>query len=913
MPPVSDSDDPDPKAATATTDQNPQGNQEIHRLRQQDAIPIERRGLRHRFMPTAERQQRLNDDSQVYLKVARLYLLHRTINRRPGGRPGMRYVERHMSADGTIFPPRPEFFFRVGRPDPYSNTDTPEEQARKAAAFKAKWKKSSRSTSSPVEIWKTTMENQMQRKITPRFPVARATRVRRARQVSNGPMVRRGTPSRAVSRAFPVKTSPEKSKYAMPVNPFTREPVNSAVPVKASPEKPVNNALPYMGTAQPPPNNTLPYIAYMQTHQLPMPPQEPRDRSSRMVLPGDEPIVEPLQVDEPPRYTARRTLDGHVNRAIPVRASPEGPVNNTLPPEGGLQTRVPPLRRRPGNRQMRVPPLEPEPLSESPQMRVPSEERLHGNQQLPVPPEEPHGNHQPRVPLEERLYEDPQMRVRSEERLYGDPQLRVRSEERLNGYHRMREPLEERQNGNSQTRLPLEERLYQNRRLRELEDEERLHRDQQLRELEDEARLHSNPRMGVPPERTVTGAPQERVNNPRPWANMGTRMPAERGVAETLQDTGNGVERGVEYEWYQRPQMMEAGPRGVSGLPLPADWDFPESSEALRRIDHYMDVHMFVTSPEYWDYVRSQVIRPSGERLDGSLDAFLPPELRVPEPPRHMSRPPQYEQYGGPPRTLYPELRLDETFEQYMDREILERHRNRETLEQSMDRYGLYGQYGSGVQTTMTPEFRLDEIFEQNLDRYRQYRQYGSGVQTTVPPVSRVHEPRPTAPFVSPERPVNPTRQQPVNSFREYDRYGTLQMSASPERPVNSIRQQPANRVEQHDRYGTPQTSASPERPVNSIRQQPANRAEQHDRYGTPQTSASPERPVNPAHQQPFRQYDRYGTPQTSASPERPINPTRQQPVNRVGQYDRYGTPQTSASPERPVNSIRLQPECRPQ
>ncbi|KAK5487316.1 hypothetical protein LTR55_004687 [Exophiala xenobiotica] len=803
MPPVSDSDDPDPKAATATTDQNTQGNQEIDRLRQQDAIPIERRGLRHRFMPTAERQQRLNDDSQVYLKVARLYLLHRTINRRPRDRPGMRYVERHVSADGTIFPPRPEFFFRVGRPDPYSNTDTPEEQARKAAAFKAKWKKSSRSTSSPVEIWKTTMENQMQRKITPRFPVARATRVRRARQVSNGPMVRRGTPSRAVSRAFPVKTSPEKSEYAMPANPFTREPVNSAVPVKASPEKPVNNALPYMGTAQPPPNNTLPYIAYMQTHQLPMPPQEPLDRSSRMVLPGDEPIVEPLQVDEPPRYTARRTLEGHVNRAIPVRASPEGPVNNTLPPEGSLQTRVPPLRRRQGNRQMRVPPLEPEPLYENPQMRVPSEERLHGNQQLPVPPEEPHGTHQPRVPLEERLCEDPQLRVRSEER----------------------------QNGNSQTRLPLEERLYQNRRLRELEDEERLRRDQQLRELEDEARLYSNPRMGVPPERTVTGAPQERVNNPRPWANMGTRVPAECGVDETLQDTGNGVERGVEYEWYRRPQMMEPGPRGVSGLPLPADWDFPESSEALRRVDHYVDVHMFVTSPEYWDYVRSQVIRPSGERLDGSLDAFLPPELRVPEPPRHMNHPGRYEQYGGPPRTLYPERRLDEILEQYMDREILEQHRNRETLEQNMDRYGLYGQYESGVQTTLPPEYRLDETLDQYMDRYRQYRQYGSGVQTTVPPVSRVHEPRPNAPFVPRERPVNPTRQQPVNPTRQ--------------QPVSSFRQ--------YDRYGTPQTSASPEQPVNSIRQQPENRVEQHDRYGTPQTSASPERPVNPARQQPFR------------------------------------------------------------
>ncbi|KAK5451892.1 hypothetical protein LTS15_007615 [Exophiala xenobiotica] len=856
MPPVSDSDDPDLEAAIATTEQNTQGNQEIHRLRQQDAIPIERRGLRHRFMRTAERQQRLNDDSQEYLKVARLHLLHRTIDRRPGDRRGIRYVESHMSADGTIFPPRPDFFFRVGRPDPYSNSDTPKEQARKAAAFKAKWKKSSRSTSSPVEIWKTTMEDQMQRKITPRFPVARATRVRRARQVSlNGAMIRRGTPPRAVSGAFPVKTTPEKSvDNAMPVNTFTQELVNSAVLVKASPAKPVNNALPYMGTAQPPPNNTLPYIAYMQTHQLPMPPQEPLDRSPQMVLPGDRPIVEPSRVDEPPRYTARGTLEGHVNRAMPDRISPERPVNNTLPPMGGPQTRVPPLRRRNGNCQM-----QPEPLYGNPQMRVPSEERLNGNQQL-------------RVPREERLYGAPQTRVPLEERLYGDHQLR----------------------------LPLEERLYRNYRMRELE--ERLYGDHQLR-VPLEERLYSNPRMGVPLEQMVNGTPQERVNNPPPWPNMGTRMPAEWRVNEPLQDTGNGAERGVQYERYRRPEMREPGRRrriGVSGLPLPANWDLPEPSESMRRLDHYTDVYTFVTSPEYWDYARSQVFRPSGERPDESLEAFLPPEFRVPEPPRHMNTPGQYEQYGGPPRTLYPEWRLDETFEQYMDREflepgnreilelhrnreILEQHRNREALEQHMDRYGLYGQYGSGVQTTVPPEYRLDETFEQNMDRFRLYGQHGSGVQTTVPSESRFHDPRPTTPFVAPERPVRGNFQQPVNSFRQYDRYGTPPTSASPERPVSPTRQQPVNKVEHYDRYGTPQMSASPERPVNPTRQQPANRV---------------------------RQYDRYGTPQTSASLERPVNPTRQQPANRVRQYDRYGTPQTSASLERPVNPTRQQPGC---
>jgi hypothetical protein len=44
------------------------------------------------------------------------------------------------------------------------------------------------------------------------------------------------------------------------------------------------------------------------------------------------------------------------------------------------------------------------------------------------------------------------------------------------------------------------------------------------------------------------------------------------------------------------------------------------------------------------------------------------------------------------------------------------------------------------------------------MDRVRLYRQYESGVQTTVPSESRLHEPRPTAPFVAPERLVNPTR-----------------------------------------------------------------------------------------------------------------------------------------------------------
>ncbi|KAI1610119.1 hypothetical protein EDD36DRAFT_64615 [Exophiala viscosa] len=89
-----------------------------HRVRQQFGVPITRQINDLSQLESIE-SDLPNPKSKHYLKRARIILLRRRYLGRPEALPRLLYVERHTSNCGTIFPPRPEFFYEVGAPDPH--------------------------------------------------------------------------------------------------------------------------------------------------------------------------------------------------------------------------------------------------------------------------------------------------------------------------------------------------------------------------------------------------------------------------------------------------------------------------------------------------------------------------------------------------------------------------------------------------------------------------------------------------------------------------------------------------------------------------------------------------------------------------------------------------------------------------
>lgn len=91
-------------------------------IRQQVGIPISIRAL----LPTSVRLGRLDPRSydpkdQTALRDARYQLVQAARRYHwnvPRIQKPIQQIERHMSPDGTLFPPRPEFFYIVGAQDP---------------------------------------------------------------------------------------------------------------------------------------------------------------------------------------------------------------------------------------------------------------------------------------------------------------------------------------------------------------------------------------------------------------------------------------------------------------------------------------------------------------------------------------------------------------------------------------------------------------------------------------------------------------------------------------------------------------------------------------------------------------------------------------------------------------------------
>ena len=88
------------------------------KLRQQYGIPITRQIHDLSQLESAEGNHP-KPNSNLYLKRARVILLRRRYWGRPDAPARLLYVERHTSKCGTIFPPRPKFFYKVGAPDPH--------------------------------------------------------------------------------------------------------------------------------------------------------------------------------------------------------------------------------------------------------------------------------------------------------------------------------------------------------------------------------------------------------------------------------------------------------------------------------------------------------------------------------------------------------------------------------------------------------------------------------------------------------------------------------------------------------------------------------------------------------------------------------------------------------------------------
>ncbi len=507
MPPVSDSDIADLEAGMATIDLQTQGNQEIHRIRQQDGISIERRDLHHKWMPTAERQQGLKEDSQEYLKTARVDLLHKTIDRHPQYRPWTKYVERHMSSDGTIFPPRPDFFSKAGQPDPLGKSKTlqeapgsaanlRQEETRQASEFRGNWKKASQSTSSATEIWKTNMENQMQLKITPQGPVTSAIPVRKSPQKSvDSAMTRKGTPPRAVSGTLPVKAIAQKS-------------VSSGMPVKETPQKLVNNAVPVGGTGQKPVSRATPA----------------KETPRKPVLPVKATPEKPVNNAVPIKGTAQKP----VNSTIPAKASTEKAVNNALPSTGNPPVRVPPEELLYGSPQMIVRPewrgVGP------PRFSVPPEWIVNGTLQDPVDRVEQHQEYE--------QYENPQTSVPPEERspvMFMPPDWRF--VESLQLFERLDQFEEKYFNGIPQLYLPFEWRRFLQPGI---------------------------PQMTVPAEWPVDRTHQDRVNRVNRYERDGTpqiNVTPDWLIDPILRDP---VDRVDQYQEYGAPQMIVPPERPVN-------------------------------------------------------------------------------------------------------------------------------------------------------------------------------------------------------------------------------------------------------------------------------------------------------------------------------------------------------------
>ncbi|KIV81578.1 hypothetical protein PV11_03752 [Exophiala sideris] len=90
----------------------------IYRVRQQYGIPITRQ-IHDLSQLESTDGDHSRPKSSFYLRRARIILLRTRYLGRDEARPRLLYVERHTSRCGTIFPPRPEFFYKVGAPDPH--------------------------------------------------------------------------------------------------------------------------------------------------------------------------------------------------------------------------------------------------------------------------------------------------------------------------------------------------------------------------------------------------------------------------------------------------------------------------------------------------------------------------------------------------------------------------------------------------------------------------------------------------------------------------------------------------------------------------------------------------------------------------------------------------------------------------
>lgn len=103
--------------------------------------------------------------ASLYLKRVRIFLLRTALLGKPEIRAKVIYLERHTSRSGIIFPQRPEYFYKVGDPDPHrpdwthwlppregSAPDSYRGETRNGPAWKSQ--KAGRYKWSPLMLWR---------------------------------------------------------------------------------------------------------------------------------------------------------------------------------------------------------------------------------------------------------------------------------------------------------------------------------------------------------------------------------------------------------------------------------------------------------------------------------------------------------------------------------------------------------------------------------------------------------------------------------------------------------------------------------------------------------------------------------------------------------------------------------------
>lgn len=123
-------------------------------LRQDVGIPIIKRIIFRPHGNTALLEQQKGDSNRhgSHLMKERLYFFHKVLAIRRRQRTKLTgYIERHMSSDGTIFPPRPDFIYRVGAEDPTKQHWTSRVPPRAGAA--PEWYQGHMRTEREARVW----------------------------------------------------------------------------------------------------------------------------------------------------------------------------------------------------------------------------------------------------------------------------------------------------------------------------------------------------------------------------------------------------------------------------------------------------------------------------------------------------------------------------------------------------------------------------------------------------------------------------------------------------------------------------------------------------------------------------------------------------------------------------------------